>query len=426
LAFLLAPLLSAALVSFAHAASGAPTPVELKLWIFLDPEGTDPRGKALKKIVQDFNASHPGIRVVVESIHWTKIDALAIQAAATGSGPDIINIYTNQLAMHVAAGTIQPMNRHVEPWLKQLGKEYSFPTQAVTFDGKIMSLPWELRVFLLLYRKDALQQAGLAPPRTLDELAQIGGKLRQASGGQKVGFALGLSEKQYGAQFTETFIPLIWGYGGRLFDDKGKAAFAGPEGVKAMQWIYDAVNKHGGIGREGLNMGADDVTSGLQAGTILMAISGSMRVAAIRTAAGVGDNVVTAPIPGLAPDKPLPAHVAGQTLAIGKNTKHPDAVWEFVKYYLGKPSQLAFAAAAVMPVLASAYDDPVIARTPQGPELKAWMEYARDHGKMERLPEDYTQLSEMLAKAAQQIVYANGPIKQTLEKVAADYNALRR
>ena len=402
----------------------AAKPVKLVFWIFLDPEGDDPRGKALKNVVTSFNESHPDIHVDVESIHWTKIDAQVIHATEAGAGPDLINIYTDQLAMHVAAGTVLPLNQYAEGWLK-VHSEYFVPIDVVTFNGDIMALPWEIRVFLLWYRQDALKAAGQEPPKTLEELAAIGGKLREASEGAKIGLALSFSEKAYGACFMEFFSPLLWAHGGQTFDENGKPAFANDAGVATMQWFKDAVNIYGVIGREGLTLTADDVTNGFKAGTVLMGVEGSMRVAAVRSAEGVGNNLVTAHLPGLTPDKPSPCRIAGQTIAIGANTKNPEAAWEFIQYYLNMESQLEFAQAGVMPVLASAFDNPVIMGSPMGAEMKFWMEYAREYGHMEKLPADYNKLAELLTKASQEIVYKNAPIMETLEKVVADYEALR-
>lgn len=414
-----------ALIFVFSACTGLATakPAKLMFWTFLDPEGDDPRGKALKNVVTSFNESHPDINVDVESIHWTKIEAQVIQATEAGAGPDLINVYTDQLALHVAAGTVLPLNQYAEEWLK-VHSEYSFPIDVTTFDRDIMSIPWEIRVFHLWYRQDALEKAGLKPPKTLEELRVIGGKLREASGGANIGLALSFSEKSYGAQFMEFFFPLLWAHGGRIFDENGKPAFANDAGVATMQWLKDAVNKYGVIGREGLTLTADDVTNGIKAGTVQMCTAGSMRVAAARSAEGVGNNLMTAPIPGLTLDKYSPCKIAGQTIAIGAKTKNPEAAWKFIQYYLSMESQLEFAQAGVMPVLASVFDNPVIKDSPMGAEMKSWMEYASSYGRTEKLPADYNQLAEILAKASQEIVYKNAPIMETLEKVAADYEAL--
>lgn len=401
----------------------AAKPTKLVYWIFLDPEGEDPRGKALKNVVNSFNESYPDIHVDVESIHWSKQDAQVIQATSAGTGPDLLNCYTDQLPMYVSAGAFLPLTQKAEGWIKE-HSDYSFPIDMVRIDGEIFSIPWEIKVFHFWYRQDALKLAGLEPPKTLEEVRVIGGKLREASGGKDIGFAISLSEKAQASQFLEFFTPLTWAYGGQVFDDNGKPVFASEAGVAAMQWIKDAIQKYGVIGRECLTMTADDVTNGVKAGTIKMCTAGSMRVTAVRSAEGVGNNLVTGPIPGLTADEPSQAKIASHTIGIGAHTKYPEAAWEFIQYYLSMESQLEFAKAQVMPLLTSVYENPIIADDPMGAELKSWMEYSRDYGRMENLPLDYNLLAEALAKAAQKIVFENAPILENFEKIIADYEAL--
>lgn len=419
-----------AIALFVGFAIGLANPVvaqttELKFWTFLDPNATDPRSQALRAVVDSFNETHPNIRVVVETIHYSQIDSQAIQAAATGSGPDILNVYSVQLPQHVAAGSIQPITQYATAWLKENGSDYIFPIDAVTYDGEIMAMPWETRVWVLWYRQDILQKEGIALPGTLKELADVAGQLRAASGDQVTGLAIGFSEASLGADFMEKFEPILWAYGGRLLDEDGNAAFAGPEGVQAMQLIYDMVNVSKAMGRETLSMTADDVLTSIQAGTAYMAIEGSMRVAAARSAEGIGANLATAPVPGLETGEPLPALVAGQTLTIGANTSHSEEAWQFIEYYLSFESQMRFAKASVMPVRASVFEHPEIAESPAGAELSMWRDYARDYGRMSRYPEDFPFLSEILVRAAQNIVFNDAPIAETLQQAADEYNAGR-
>src|SRR5256885_7430372 len=74
----------------------------LKLWTFLATQGSDPRSAALKSVVETFNSSQTKYAVQVESINYARIDNQVVQATAAGQGPDILNVYTDQLAMHVA------------------------------------------------------------------------------------------------------------------------------------------------------------------------------------------------------------------------------------------------------------------------------------------------------------------------------------
>ncbi|MFC0529920.1 ABC transporter substrate-binding protein [Phytohabitans kaempferiae] len=398
---------------------------ELSMWTFLDPAGTDPRGKALKEIVDGFNASQSAAKVTVTSMNYAKIDGEVIRAANTGGGPDIVNIYTPQLAQHVEGGSVQEIDEYAAEWLSQAGSDYLFPIDSAKVDGKLMALPWESRVWLLWYRKDILDAYKVKPPTTVEEAIATGAAIRKASGGKVTGFAVGLSEQSLGADFMEKFDPFTAAYGGEIIGADGKATFASQAGEQAMALIKKAADA-GAMGREVLTMGADEVVNGVKAGTVAMAIEGSYRVATTRAAEGVGDNLVTLPVPGIAAGKNMPTAVAGQTLAMGANTGHPEQVWAFMRYYLSAESQAKFAAAGVLPVLKSVYDSDAVSKAENAAELLQWRDYLATDGKVSRFPADYSELSTNLVKAAQNIIFNGAAIPATLNDAQTQYNQNRK
>jgi ABC-type glycerol-3-phosphate transport system substrate-binding protein len=390
----------------------------ITFWTFLNPEAADPRSKALRATIDGFMADNPDIEVKTESIHWGKIDGLAIQAAAAGGGPDVLNVYSVQLTKHVNAKTVAPLNTYVEKWYGQHKTDYIIAPKETEYDGKVYGLLWETRVWLLYYRQDLLEKAGLKVPHTLDDLAKVAQKI----GSDRLqGFVVGLSDTQLAAAFVETFEPLLWGAGGSLLDAKGKAAFNSPAGQQVMQWIAD-LTRTGGMGKAAASMNADDILSGFKAGTIGMSFQGSMRVSAAREAKDVGPMIRTAPLPGFQAGKPSPGLTAGQSLTIGANSKNKDAAWRFIEYYLSPKAQLLFAKAGVLPIRKSVYADPYF-QTPQGQELIQWRDYINNHGRVGRYPEDFAKLSELLARAAQDVVLRNVPVKQALDDAAKKYDA---
>lgn len=402
------------------ATGDAGKPVELRLWTFLNPEQQDdPRSAALKSIVASFNASQSDIKVSVESVHFSKIDSQVIQATASGGGPDILNVYTDLLKMHTEAKTIQPITKYAAEWLAQEGQDdYIYSADQLKLNGEIMAMPWEARVFTLFYRKDLYDAAGLKAPETLPELLAAS---KQVGDGNRLGFAVGMSEGANAASFMETYIPILRAAGGQMFDADGKAVFNDDAGVKAINFLKDMVDS-GAMNNQTISMTADDITSGLKAGNIATAVSGTMRASAIR-GSEVGQNILTTPMPPFEKGQPAPTMVAGQTLAIGANTKHPDQAWEFIKYYLSKESQIKWAEAGVMPVLSSAYEDAAVTALPNYEELLRWKQEASESGQIVFYPADYTLLSTDLAKAAQRIIFQNAPAKETLDAVAGNYNA---
>ena len=390
----------------------------LKFWTFLATQGTDPRSAALREVVDSFNKSQTKWEVQVESINFARIDNVAIQATAAGQGPDIINIYSDQLAMHVAAKTIQPLDPLVGPGWANEAKDFAVSTDFFKFDGKLMSVPWEARVWLLWYRKDQLGAAGLPVPKTLDELKSSAAKI---STDASMGFGFGASTAALGAGAVETFVPLFWGAGGTLFDAKGKTTINDAAGVKTLSFIRDLVQANA-MKRTAASMSVEDALTGVKAGTISMTLMGSFRVGAGRAAPATAETLMTAPVPGWTADKPTPARVASQTLGVGANTKHADGALAFIRHYTSPASQIAFARAGVMPSRLSTYNDPQIATLSNAAELRSWAEYLHANGRMEATPADFPKLSAAIATAMQRVIVQNADPKAALDEAASAYN----
>jgi ABC-type glycerol-3-phosphate transport system substrate-binding protein len=393
---------------------------KLTMWTFLATQGTDPRSTALKNTVDGFNKSQNDYEVTVESIPFARIDNNAIQSTAAGQGPDILNVYSDQLSMHVAAKTLQPIDDLVAKLPDSERNDFVTPLKQFEFGGKLYSIPWETRVWLMWYRADLLSKAGIAVPKTLDDLAIAAGKL---SNDQVMGFGMGASTGALAAGASETFTPLLWSAGGDLFDANGKAAFNSPAGVRVLTWLRDLVNKHKGMRSTVVSQSVDDVLAGVRAGTIATTFQGSFRVAAARNAAATGANLKTAPIPGWTGEKPSPAHIGGQTLGIGASSKHREGAWQFIRYYVSSNAQLEFARAGVMPSRLSSYHSSFFSQDPIGIEMQKWTEYAHDYGRIATTPKDYSKMSEEIAKAIQRVLIQNADPKAALDEAARNYDA---
>lgn len=419
-AFAMAATLALTAAGCSGSANSAGDDGELEFWTFIDPNSADdPRGVALKEIVESYNEQSDGPEVKVRSINYAKIDAEVVKASSSGSGPDILNVYSNQLPTHVAAQTVQPITKYAKPVLDSYGEDFLFPTDGVTFDGEVMAMPWETRAWLLWYRADLLKEAGLEVPTTLDELGTTAAELGSVTG--MTGLGIGFSNAGLGADFMEKFIPFTWGNGGEVLDGD-KPAFNTDAGAETMDYFSELYEK-GAFGEEVLSMGADEIVNGVKAGTIAMAIEGSFRVGAARAGDGIGDNLKTVPMPSADPNAPLDTPVAGQTVAIGANASDPDAAWDFIKYYTSAKSQEKFAAAGVLPVLSSVYESDVVKALPNVEELTAWRDYLKENGRPNPTSPEFSELSDSLVTAAQGIVFKGADPADGLDDVAAQFGS---
>ena len=398
-----------------NAASTGKTGITMKFWIFLDPTSTeDPRSVVLKDIVDTYNATNAyGNKVIVESIHWSRFESQVIQAAASGTGPDILNVFSDQLRTHMEAGTVRPMTKYALPFISSM-PDYIHTAQKLTQgDGNIYSLPWESRVTVLWYRTDVYAKA----PDSWETLRTLGSAASDKNG---LGFALALGEGGNGAGLMETFIPWLRSAGGELLDKNGKAAFNSDAGVKVVRYIASLV-KAGTMNNTTMSMVYDDLVDGYKSGTIYAGNVATQRASAIRKS-NLVSKFACAPIPGVDVSAPAPAYVAGQTLAIGAHAQNPDMAFDFIKSFYSIENQTKWVKANCLPVRTDVYNDKQVQSIPTYKDMQMWSEYAKT-GAIVFFPADYSELSSRLAQAVQKVVFQGADAKAQLDSVAKWYNA---
>lgn len=413
LAALMAVSVSACSNSSSSGEKGSAKGIDMRFWIFLNPDATsDPRSAVLKGIVDDYNKNNEyGNKVFVESINYSKFESQAIQAAAAGTGPDIINIYTDMLQKHIGGGTVQPMTAMAEEFVKTM-PDYMYQADVLKIKNEIYTLPWETRTFTYWYRSDAFPSV----PKTWDDLISTAAS---KTSGSKLGFTFGLSEGGNGAGFMESFNPLLKAAGGQLLDSNGKAAFNSDAGVKVLNMMKSMVDKKV-MNNSALSMTVDDVQSGLVSGSIQSCLLGTQRAASV-SKSSFSSQIKSAPIPGFTEGTPAPAIVAGQSLGIGKYAKNPEMAFDFIKTFYTTDVQKKWMKANVMPVRNSLYDDAEVQKMENYKELKSWSDYAKT-GTVIFYPANYTELSTKLVQAAQQVIYHNADPKIQLDSIATWFN----
>lgn len=417
---LMATLLTASMVatlvgySVPAVADEAKSGIDMTFWIFLDPNSTeDPRSVVLKNIVDTYNEENEyGNKVTVESFNYAQFEQQAIQAAAAGTGPDIINCFSDQLKTHINAGTVQPMTTYATGFIDEMG-DYIYTADKLTQDdGEIYSLPWESRVTALWYRTDCFKSA----PASWDDLLE---QSKNATTDLALGTGIGLSEGGNGAGLIETFMPWLHACGGEFLDEKGKAVFNSDAGIKVVEFIKALVD-NGAMDQSVMNMAYDDIVDAYKSGTILSINAGTQRASTIMTS-DLADNFATCPIPGPNEGDPAPAYVAGQTLAIGAFAQDPDMSFDFIKYYLSEENQIQWVGANCLPVRTGVYDDDSVKENPMYDSMVQWSDYAKT-GEITFYPADYTELSVKLVDAVQNVVFNGADAQEELDAVCNWYN----
>ena len=91
--------------------------VTVRMWTFIDPEGTGGRNVALKQMITEFEADNPGVHIVVEPKTHTTMTAEFLAAASTGTAPDIMWCSSGLLFGCIANGLLEPYeNLFMKNW----------------------------------------------------------------------------------------------------------------------------------------------------------------------------------------------------------------------------------------------------------------------------------------------------------------------
>ncbi|KZB87348.1 ABC transporter substrate-binding protein [Amycolatopsis regifaucium] len=142
-----------------------PKPVSLSQWYHPYPE------PGVQEAVTRYAAAYQKSKVAVQ---WNPDDYETKLAAALQAGP-VPDIFEGQVTLdRVRQNLLVPLDDVLAP---VRGDFTPSVLAAQTVDGKTYGIPQALDIQVLFYRKSFLQEAGVRPPQTLDELVDAARKL---------------------------------------------------------------------------------------------------------------------------------------------------------------------------------------------------------------------------------------------------------
>ncbi len=323
-------------------------------------------------LVQQFNDSHPNIKVEMDIQPWDTLTQKLPAALATGTGPDIatpdFNVAT--IREYAEAGTIQPLDDLYGSGPGKIETAAMPPAvlEAFTYEGKVYAAPGNFATLQLYYNPNLLAEAGLSgPPTTMDEFREYARRLtiRDASGNVEQ-YGLALADHQ-----TIPMWPiLIWAEGGDLVDQQGCSALDDPKTIAAVQGWADLIEDHGisPVGETG--QGADNLFA---AGKAAMEMNGPWAAGQFAEA-DVSFDV--APIP-VGPAGPVTL-AATVPVVLSKDSEHKEAAYEFLSWWTGPEAQKYLALeSGFPPVRVDMADDPELAAHPLVPKFATAATHAR-------------------------------------------------
>jgi multiple sugar transport system substrate-binding protein len=290
--------------------------------------------KVIAAMVQDFQSSHPTIKVEVEYISWQDRQAKMTAALAAQDVPEVALLSSQYATSLPATGAL----RTLDDVVKDLGGADVFLGASLSlarYDGHFFSLPYSTIPIVMWYRKDRFDENGLKPPKTLDELVATAKVLAEKGKGKY--YALGTAFGR-GEYTDETFSTLaLWPMGGSVFDDKMKVAFNRPVTVKALEY-YKSLYPFTPPGSETWEY-ADTMKSYVSGSVAMVIYYGRV----LRNLEEYNPDILGKTGAFLPPkDKYQRTVNPPQSIGVFKKSKYPEEGVEFLKFFLTSKHYVQF------------------------------------------------------------------------------------
>jgi len=196
----------------------------------------DPGSPALQGVIKGyataFQSANPGTSVKIQFVPWAQAHDKFTTSIAGGKVPDVAEMGTTWTPEFADQGAFEQVPKATP------GKYVSSLVDAATLDGKVWGKPWYAGARGLIYRKDILKKAGVAPPKTWEDVQAAAAAIKQkVPGVYPIGYT-GLSEHMY--------LPTIWQAGGQIATQNGdswKSALNSPQAAQAIQYYTDFYKK---------------------------------------------------------------------------------------------------------------------------------------------------------------------------------------
>ena len=201
-----------------------------------------PPSQVLSTLVADDFTRHTGIEVQVEIVPLEQVLQKLTQDVAGGLGSYDLYYLDQSWMASFSNDTVDPREIYAgKPDLAMPNYDFDdfLPplTEGISmFRGKMVGVPFDIPIFIVMYRKDIYDKLGLVAPTTYPHYLENARAVQKAMGGEIFGTTGQMKSGHYSLECDWT--NWLWGHGGSIFGPDGKFAGNDERGIEAMEyWI---------------------------------------------------------------------------------------------------------------------------------------------------------------------------------------------
>lgn len=305
-----------ALTAACAGASSGDGPEKVVMWGSWSGDQVD----QLEEQAAAFNASQDDYEV--SYVPQELVEEKLLTALTGGQVPDVVLWDRYQTSLYAPKNALMPIDEFIERDGVDTSAFYEPAMKEMVVDDETYGLPLLVDNRSLFYNKKLLQDAGVVPPTTWDELQDAAEKLTVREGGKLT---------QAGFDFSDPGLFNMWlaQAGGELLNaDETATAFNSPEGKEVLdEWseLLDA-----GVYEQGFGDAGDPFAEG----RLAMKYDGPWSLTTFDSVDGLEYGVVPPPV---GPDGDKGAYMGGFGLVIPQGAKNAEGAWEFMKWWATQP-----------------------------------------------------------------------------------------
>jgi multiple sugar transport system substrate-binding protein len=290
------------------------------------------------KIIEAFEAEHPGIKVEVEEIPFSElVSQINIRFGADDDTIDVISADVPLVSSYGYKGWLLPLDdvfsaEEKADWLPAA-------LDAGTYEGQLLAAPVSTSTQLLYYNSDAFKMAGITPPGqderwTWDQVMDAAQQLKVVGDKDTV--------EMWGFQWEQTtaayqLLPLMGSLGGDYIGEDGlvvDGVVNSDPWVKAATFYYDVYNTYK-VAPQGDAVNGPDLFVN---GNLAMIIAGPWQISYFAENAQFDWNVSRHPY---FEGGKVATSTGSWHLGVNSLSKHPEEAKEFVRWLsTGKGAEL--------------------------------------------------------------------------------------
>ena len=314
-----------------------------------------------------------GIEVEIEIVPLEQVLAKATQDVQGQLGTYDVYYLDQSWVATFAQDTVDPVQYYKDkPDLAMPGFDFDDFSKPLVeglalYDGKWAGIPFDIPIFITMYRKDILEKHKITPPTNFDEFTAAVKAITEAEKANGI-FGTGLQAKSGHYSLECDWTAAVWGHGGSIFGKDKKFKGNDEQGIKGLQWYqemlknappqstastWDGQFQMMQAGQVALVNSWDEFFPGLDADDskvkgLWEPLHPISSMTGVRPVAEAGFGEI-----------PNVGHQGGSILGLSKYSKNLDAAWVFMQWACSKEIMTRCTLlGGFAPMRLSSFDDP--------------------------------------------------------------------